>query len=104
MIHIIHRNQMIREITRPATALCTLPEYIRFLLSEPRTISCSREGEVLEVSHDSVNRFLYRETYTPIDLFNEVKSSLDLVGGVVSVDDSVLDKLTYPHFLGEFSN
>tara|TARA_B110000503_G_C7065807_1_gene378695 strand:+ start:93 stop:1187 length:1095 start_codon:yes stop_codon:yes gene_type:complete len=92
MIQIFHKNQMIREITRPPTALCTLPQYIGFLLSEPRTVSCSRVGEVLEISHDSVNRFLYRETYTPIDLFNEAKSSLDLIGGVVSVDDSVLDK------------
>lgn len=83
---------MIREITRPPTALCTLPQYIGFLLSEPRSVSCLRVSEVLNISHDSVNRFLYRETYAPIDLFNEAKSSIDLIGGVVSVDDSVLDK------------
>jgi hypothetical protein len=44
------------------------------------------------ISHDSVNRFLLREKYTPQDLFNEVKDELILEGGIVSVDDSVLDK------------
>ena len=44
------------------------------------------------MSHDSVNRFLQRETYTPLDLFNEAKPALTLKGGTLSVDDSVLDK------------
>jgi len=44
------------------------------------------------ISHDSVNRFLLRETYSPRDLFDEVRSELNLKGGVVSVDDTVLDK------------
>ncbi len=44
------------------------------------------------VSHDSVNRFLLREDYTARDLFNEVKEHLNLVGGIGSADDSVLDK------------
>jgi hypothetical protein len=75
-----------------------------FLLSEPNAVSCLRVGEVLEMSHDSVNRFLHRETYSPEDLFNEAKRSIDLVGGTLSVDDSVLDK-PYAHhiaFLGYF--
>ncbi|CAK0764309.1 hypothetical protein CCP3SC5AM1_370008 [Gammaproteobacteria bacterium] len=46
----------------------------------------------MDVSHDSANRFLQRETYSPQDLFNEVKAGLNLKGGVLSVDDSVLDK------------
>lgn len=33
-----------------------------------------------------------RENYTPQDLFDEVKDELVLEGGIVSVDDSVLDK------------
>lgn len=45
-----------------------------------------------ELSHDSVNRFLLRENYTPRDLFDEVKEHLILVGGIGSADDSVLDK------------
>jgi hypothetical protein len=46
----------------------------------------------MKISHDSVNRFLWRETYTPLDLFNESKIGLNLKGGTLSVDDSVLDK------------
>ena len=45
-----------------------------------------------ELSHDSVNRFLLREKYTPQDLFDEVKEELIYVGGTASVDDSVVDK------------
>ncbi len=52
-----------------------------------------RLSEVLEeLSHDSVNRFLLRERYTPQDLFDEVKGELNLKGGTTSVDDSVIDK------------
>jgi hypothetical protein len=43
------------------------------------------------ISHDSVNRFLHREAYTPLDLFEEV----NLKGGTLSVDDTVLDKPTW---------
>ena len=89
---------MIRPITRPATAKCTLPKYIGFLLSEPNSVSCLRVGEVLGISHDSVNRFLHRETYDAKDLFNEAMRSIDLVGGTLSVDDSVLDK-PYAHYI-----
>ncbi len=53
-----------------------------------------RLAEILtELSHDSVNRFLLRERYTPRDLFEEVKGELDLEAGTLSVDDSVEDKL-----------
>ena len=44
------------------------------------------------VSHDSINRFLERERFEPEDLFNEGKERIELVGGILSVDDSVLDK------------
>jgi hypothetical protein len=64
-----------------------------FLLAEPKYVSCVRLSEVLaDLSHDSVNRFLLREQYTPRDLFDEVKERLILTGGIASVDDSVLDK------------
>jgi hypothetical protein len=46
----------------------------------------------MNISHDSANRFLHRETYSPQDLFNEARTQLNLKGGVLSVDDSVLDK------------
>lgn len=89
---------MIRTLSRPSTANCTLPMYIGFLLSEPNVPRCCRLAEVMEISHDSVNRFLQREAYTPRDLFNESIRGLALKGGTVSVDDSVLDK-PYSHHM-----
>ncbi len=47
-----------------------------------------------DLSHDSVNRFLLREQYEPKDLFDEVKLHINLVGGTLSADDTVIDK---PH-------
>jgi hypothetical protein len=46
----------------------------------------------MKTSHDSVNRFLLREAYEPKDLFDEAKPHINLTGGTLSVDDSVLDK------------
>lgn len=66
--------------------------YIGFLLSEPKQASCRRLGEVMSISHDSVNRFLHREAYTGRDLYNEARLGLNLKGGTLRVDDSVLDK------------
>ena len=85
-----------RTITRPSTARCTMPLYISFLLSEPHYPSACRLAKLMNISHDSVNRFILRENYTPEDLFNQSKSQLALDGGVLSVDDSVLDK-PYSH-------
>lgn len=39
-----------------------------------------------------VNRFLLREKYEPQDLFDAVKPYISLVGGVLSVDDTVVEK------------
>ncbi len=47
-----------------------------------------------DLSHDSVNRFLLRERYEPKDLFDEIKLHINLVGGTLSADDTVIDK---PH-------
>jgi hypothetical protein len=80
---------VIREISRLPTARCPLPMYISFLLSEPKSSSCCRLGEIMSISHDSVNRFLYREAYTPLELFKEVGGTLNLKGGTLSVDETV---------------
>jgi hypothetical protein len=83
-----------RTITKPTTAKCNLPIYTLFLLCEPKYISCVRLAGILEdLSHDSVNRFLWRENYTPKDLFDEVAPQIELEGGTLSVDDMVIDKL-----------
>lgn len=79
--------------TRASTAKCNDEIYVSYLLSDPQYTSCTRLAEIMHsISHDSVNRFLERERFEPKDLFNEEKSKIEMVGGVLSVDDSVLDK------------
>ena len=64
------------------------------MLSEPKLGGCSRLAEILgDMSHDSVNRFLLRERYEPKDLFEMVKSIINVTGGILSVDDTVIEKL-----------
>ena len=63
-----------------------------FLISEPKSSTCTRLAEATDISHDSVNRFLQRENYQPKDMFDEAAQSLCLIGGMLSVDDTVLDK------------
>ena len=52
----------------------------------------------MNISHDSVNRFILRERFTPKDLFDQAKPQLELEGGVLSVYDSILDK-PYSHHM-----
>ncbi len=82
----------LRKTTRPTTAHSTLPQYMGFLIEEPKSLTCTRLAELTDISIDSVNRFLNREDYQPEDIFNEVKSELYLTGGMLSVDNTVLDK------------
>lgn len=49
-------------------------------------------AEVLDVYHDQVNRFLLQGRYTGKDLFEKTCPHLVLVGGTLTVDDSILDK------------
>src|SRR5665647_2598101 len=81
--------------TGPPTGKCTLPMYIGFLMSEPKSSTCTRLSQVMGISHDSVNRFLLRESYEPQDLFNEAKKLLDVVGGTLNVDDTT--PVSYTH-------
>lgn len=67
-------------------------EYIAYLLSAVGKSSCVRGGEVLQISHDEVNRFLAGSDFKGKDLFARVKAALNLSGGVLSVDDTVIDK------------
>lgn len=46
-----------------------------------------------EMSHDSINRFLLRERYAPKDLFTEIKGAIKLIGGTLSGDDTIVEKL-----------
>ena len=89
---------MIRQTTRPATGQCTLAMYVGFLISEPKHANCTKLAEVSNISHDSVNRFLLREKYEPHDLFVESSKTLNLTVGILSVDDTTLDK-PYSHHM-----
>ncbi len=63
-------------------------------MSEPKLGGCSRRSEILgNVSHDSINRFLLRERYEPKDLFNTIQKIINLEGGILSVDDTVIEKI-----------
>ena len=81
-----------RNITKLSTAKCTLSMYISFLSGEPKFPNCQRLSEVMPISHDSANRFLLREDCTPDDLFNEIKGRIALKDGILSVDDTVIEK------------
>lgn len=62
-------------------------------MAESKYPGCTRLAEILEgLSHDSVNRFLLRERYEPKDLFDSVKQQINLTGGTLSGDDTVIDK------------
>jgi len=37
-------------LTKPSTAQCTLPAYISFLLSEPKSTTCTRLSEIFSYS------------------------------------------------------
>ena len=81
--------------TKPSTAHCTIDLYVRYLLAKPQGAGCCELAELLKtVSHDSINRFLCRERYEPKDLFDELVAQgwMELVGGVLSIDDTVLEK------------
>jgi hypothetical protein len=63
-------------------------------LAEPHSAGCVRLAEVAggEFAHDAANRFLNREAFSSRDLFEEASPLLDLDGGLLGADDTVLDK------------
>ena len=85
-----------RTLSKPSTAKCTLEDYTAFLLAEAQSAGCGRLSEVSggEFAHDAATRFLSRERFSPKDLFEEVRPLIVLEEGILSVDDTVLDK---PH-------
>jgi hypothetical protein len=70
----------------------TIETYMSYLLSSPKGSSCVQAGEVLEVSHDQVNRFLLQGNYSGKDLFEKAIPHLVFVGGTLTIEDSILDK------------
>ena len=55
-------------------------------------LAAHKLAETYNISHDSVNRFLEREDYTPHDLYQEAIQHIDNNKLIVSIDDTVLDK------------
>lgn len=66
--------------------------YIAYLMSEPYKSSCVRSSQVLAVSHDEVNRFLSAGNFSGKDLFDKIAPAIEMTGGILSVDDTVIDK------------
>ena len=93
MARIEREKRAIRVRNKPSTAKCDLNIYTGFLIAEPKYGGCNRLAKIVEVSHYSVNRFLERERYDPKDLFEENKSYINLKGGTLSGDDTVIEKL-----------
>lgn len=89
---------MIRVTKHPSTAKCTLELYTGMLISEPASPTCTTLADTIGISHDNVNRFLEREQFEPKDLYNEAMHQLDKDGGIISVDDTVIDK-PYSHHM-----
>lgn len=83
---------MIRVTKQQSTGKCTLGNYIGMLISEPKSPTCTTLANTINISHDSANRFLEREDYEPKDLFDQACVRLNLTDGIVSVDDTVIDK------------
>jgi hypothetical protein len=81
------------KVEKKSTAKCDAESYSNYLLVVPHNRGCTRLAKAMQgLSHDSVNRFLEREEFEPGDLFERVKGYLQLRGGTLSVDDTVLDK------------
>ena len=76
-----------RSTTRPTTAQCTLSQYMGFLISEPKSSTCTRLAEVTGTSHDSANRFLRREK--PKDMFDEAAQDLCPLGLLPSLPQQI---------------
>ena len=72
-------------------------DYINFLIGTQTSYSCVEaervqpEGEDA-ASHDAINRLLKREQPDPEQLWQEAQSLVELGGGILVVDETVLDK------------
>lgn len=85
---------MMRTLSKPSTARCTLEHHTAFLLAAGQSAGGVRLAEVVggAFAHDGANRLLNREQFCPRDLFEEARPLTALAGGTLSVDDTVLEK------------
>lgn len=74
---------------------CSLNLYTNFLISNHNRYSGSeleRVSPVQDMHHDAVSRWLMSSTYTPSDLWGQVKTIVRKESGYLVCDDSLLDK------------
>jgi len=79
------------------TSKCNEIQYIDFLIASPVAASCceasrSDPRSVMPAAHDSYNRLLQRLEPDPETLFQEVEPLVDKLKGVLSLDDTTIDK------------
>ena len=67
-------------------------EYTKYMLSWDYKPSCVKFWSLVWKSNLSINRKLWSKKYTPKMLFNELTKYINLEGGTISVDDTVIDK------------
>jgi hypothetical protein len=73
-------------------------DYINFLVAAQCDVSCVKAAECFStngavISHDSLNRFLTRQSLPPETLWCEVEPFVERRNGWLIVDDTVLDKV-----------
>jgi putative transposase len=76
---------------------CTETEYIDFLVTTPRAVSCVEAARVQPrrpgaPAHDAFTRLLHRLEPDPAALWEEVAPLVDRTRGILVGDDSTLDK------------
>jgi putative transposase len=78
----------------------TAEEYILFLLASPKNVTATEAARTLhddgDPAHDSFNRLLYRQPSDTTAVWQEAKTLVDPLRGVLVLDDSTLDK-PYAH-------
>jgi putative transposase len=81
---------------------CTEQDYIDFLVATPKVATCTEAARVQPdkpkaPAHDAFTRLLHRLEPDPADLWQEVRPFVALRGGILMLDDSILDKLYARH-------
>ena len=77
---------------------CTEEDYINFLVATPKVATCTEAARVQPEhkpnapAHDAFTRLLHRLEPDPETLWIEARPFVPLEGGVLVLDDSVLDK------------
>lgn len=76
---------------------CTVLDYIDFLVASPKVVTATEAARVQpdqpnRPAHDAFTRLLHRLEPNPDDLWQEVSPFVARQGGLLILDDSVLDK------------